>query len=118
MIVKSMAKEQHILDLKKCFNNLRKNNMRLKPAKCTFGLGVDKFLGYLVSQRGIKANPKTIKAILKMQAPKKYKEVQKLTSRLTSLRKFMLKKAERCLPFFDILKGAHNATTFKWTSKC
>lgn len=54
MIVKNIAEEQHHMsDLKECFNNLRKNNMRLNPAKCTFELGAGKFLGYLVSRRAI-----------------------------------------------------------------
>ena len=49
--------------------------MRLKPAKCVFGVSSGKFLGFMVSQRGIKANPKKVKAILDMTSPRSVKEV-------------------------------------------
>lgn len=79
--------------------------MRLNPLKCTFNVSSGKFLGFLVSQRGIEARPDKIKAILDMAPPSKIKEVQKLTGMIASLRRFVAKSADRCLPFFDILRG-------------
>ena len=52
--------------------------MKLNPSKCAFGVASGKFLGFMVSQRGIEANPKKVKAILNMTSPKIVKEVQKL----------------------------------------
>ena len=52
--------------------------MKLNPSKCAFGVASRKFLGFMVSQRGIEANPKKVKAILNMTSPKIVKEVQKL----------------------------------------
>ena len=63
IVVKSKFKGDLIADLDETFNNLRKNKMMLNPDKCSFGVSSGKLLGYLVSHRGIKANPKKVKAI-------------------------------------------------------
>ena len=118
MIVKSLLVESHLQDLEECFIVLKKHNMKLNPDKCTFALEAGKFLGFLVSERGIEANPEKIKAILDMQAPKTLKDMQKLTERLAALRRFISKLAERCLPFFDTLRGATTSKTISWTEEC
>ena len=118
MIVKSMATETHLQDLKECFETLRTHNMKLNPDKCTFALGAGKFLGFLVSQRGIEANPEKIQAILDMHPPRTIRDVQRLTGRLAALRRFISKLAERCLPFFDTLRGATSTKTVEWTPAC
>ena len=56
LLVKSPTIEQHIEDLVDTFASLRLYNMRLNPEKCTFGVEAGKFLGFMVSQRGIKIN--------------------------------------------------------------
>ena len=62
-------------DLKETFDTLRQYSMKLNLTKCTFGVSSGKFLGFLVSQRGIKANPKKVKAIFEMSSPKMVKKV-------------------------------------------
>ena len=57
---------------------LRRNNMKLNPSKCAFGVSSRKFLGLIISQRGIEENPDKIQAILSMELPKNVKEVQSL----------------------------------------
>ena len=47
----------HLQHLDKAFNLLRQYKVKLNPEKCTFGVASGKFLGYLVTQRGIKADP-------------------------------------------------------------
>lgn len=118
MIVKSKTKEGHVSDLRECFKNLRAHKMRLNPSKCTCGFSSDKFLGFLITQRGIEANPERIQAILQMPAPTKHKDVQKLTRCLAALIRFVSKLAERCFPFFQTLKGAQNSRNFSWSPKC
>lgn len=59
LIVKSSGKD-HSDDLRECFETIRRNNMRINPNKCTFGVASGKFLGYMVSSRGIEANPEKI----------------------------------------------------------
>ena len=66
--------------------------MKLNHKKCVFGVASGKFLGFIVSQRGIEANPKKVQAILDMASPKTLKEDQKLTGRITTLNKFVSKE--------------------------
>jgi hypothetical protein len=70
-----------------------------------------KFLGCLVSTKGIKANPSKIEAILRMEPPKSRKGAQRLTGRMASLNRFISRSAERNLPFFEVLKSAE---VFQW----
>ena len=58
---------------------LRRYNIKLNPSKCAFGVSSGKFLGFMVSQRGIEANLDKIQAILNMEPPRNVKEVQSLT---------------------------------------
>ena len=87
--------------------------MRLNPSKCAFGVSSGKFLGFMVSDRGIKANPDKIQAILNMEPPRNIKELQSLTGRVAALNKFISKATDKCLPFFKVLKKA-----FEWTEEC
>ena len=75
MLVKSLDEEKHLDDLKETFDTLRRHYMKLNPSKCAFGVSSWKFLGFMVSQRGIEANPDKIQAILDMEPPKNIKEV-------------------------------------------
>ena len=75
MIVKSKKSEDHLTDLQETFNRLRRYNLKLNPLKCVFAVGGGKFLGYLGTERGIKANPEKILAILDMSPPRTIKEV-------------------------------------------
>ncbi|PKA53003.1 RNA-directed DNA polymerase like [Apostasia shenzhenica] len=76
VIVKSKNLEGHLDDLRETLDTLRRVNLKLNPAWCTFGAASEKFLGYLVSARGIEANPDKISAIVSMPAPKMAKEIQ------------------------------------------
>ena len=113
MLVKSLDKGRHLDDLQEIFNTLRRYNMKLNPSKCAFGVASGKFLGFMVSHRGIEANPEKIKAILDMKPLQNIKEVQSLTERVAALNKFVSKATDKCLPFFRVLKRA-----FEWTDEC
>ena len=78
--------------------------MKLNPSKCAFRVASGKFLGFMVSQRGIEANQEKVRAILEMALPRTVKEVQKLTGRIAVLSRFASKVTEKCLPFFKTLK--------------
>ena len=86
--------------------------MKLNPSKCAFGVSSGKFLGFMVSQRGIKANPDKIQAILNIEPPKNIKEVQSLTRQVAVLNRFVSKATDKCLPFFKVLRKA-----FEWTNE-
>ena len=77
--MKSLDEKKHLEDLQETFDTLRRYNMKLNPSKCTFELSSGKFLGFMVSQRGIEVNPDKIQAIMNMEPPKNVKEVQSLT---------------------------------------
>ncbi|KAL0445747.1 UNVERIFIED_CONTAM: Pro-Pol polyprotein [Sesamum latifolium] len=115
MLVKSKKAEDHIVDLEETFAVLRKYRLKLNPAKCAFGVQGGHFLGFMVTQRGIEANPLKIKAILDMMAPACVNEVQRLTGRIAALSRFTSKSAEKSLPFFKILRKAR---TFDWDASC
>ena len=106
MLVKSKEKLTHLDDLKEMFTTLKKHQMRLNPSKCVFGVALGKFLGFMMSQRGIEANPEKVRAIIDMASPKTVKDVQKLTGRIVALNRFVSRATDKCLPFFKTLKQA------------
>jgi hypothetical protein len=75
MLVKSEESGDHIHDLCEAFATLKKYEMKLNPAKCAFGVSSEKFLGYMVSGRGIEANPEKIRAVMEMQSLKTTKQL-------------------------------------------
>jgi hypothetical protein len=86
----------------------------LNPEKCTFGVPSGKLLGFLVSGRGIEANPEKIKAIENMKSPTRLKEVQRLTGCMASLSRFVARMGERGQPFFALLKKQDK---FEWNQE-
>ena len=113
MLVKSKEELAHLDDLKETFTTLKQYQMKLNPSKCVFGIASSKFLGFMVSQRGIEANPEKVQAIINMALPWTVKEVQKLTGRIAALSRFVSRAIDKCLPFFKTLKQA-----FAWTDEC
>nr|XP_021860959.1 uncharacterized protein LOC110799981 [Spinacia oleracea] len=103
-IVKSKLETDHLDDLRETFETLRRYQMKLNPKKCVFGVKSGKFLGFLVSERGIDANPDKVEAILSLPQPKSIKDVQRLTGRMAALTRFVSKSADRSIPFFNTLK--------------
>ena len=75
MVVKSKLVSEHLADLTSIFEILREHQLRLNASKCSFGVGSGKFLGYMVTHRGIKVNLDQIKAINNLQTPRNPKEV-------------------------------------------
>ena len=82
--------------------------MKLNPIKCVFGVTLGKFLGFLISQREIEANPEKIKAIIDMRHTNTKKKVQQLNGRIITLSRFISRSVERCLPFFKTLRQIKN----------
>ena len=75
MVVKSKLVYGHVGDLESIFEILKKHKLHLNTSKCSFSVGSGKFLGYMVTHRGIKVNPDQIKAINNLQPPRNPKEV-------------------------------------------
>ena len=85
MVVKSKMVSEHVGDLRNIFEILRKHKLRLNASKCSFGVGSGKFLGFMVTHRGIEVNPDQVKAINSLQPPRNPKEVQKITGMAATL---------------------------------
>ena len=63
MVVKSKLVSDHVKDLGDVFEILRKYRLHLNESKCSFEMGLGKFLGYMVTHKGIEARPDQMRAI-------------------------------------------------------
>ena len=112
MLVKSTTAKL-IAHLVEAFLILKEYNMELNPVKCAFGVSAGKFLGFIVNNQGIEANPDKIKVVFNMPSPSSIKEVQRFTGRMAVLSRFESRASDKCQPFFQILKKA-----FQWDACC
>ena len=112
MLVKSARETLHLDDLQETFNTLRWYNMKLNPSKCAFEISLGNFLRFMVSQRGIEANPNKIQAIQNIESSNTIKEMQSLTRQVAAFNRFVSKATDKCLPYFKVLRKA-----FEWVDK-
>ena len=94
MVAKSKLVFEHVGDLKSIFEILKKHKLRLNASNCSFGVGSGKFLGYMVTYRGIEVNPDQIKAINNLQPSRNPKEVQKFIGMMAALNRFISRSAD------------------------
>ena len=111
MVVKSKVVFEYMRDFGDIFEISRRHKLRLNTSKCSFGVGLGKFLGYMVTHRGIEVSPNQIRAINSLQPPRNPKEVQMLTSMIAALNRFISRSAGRCRPFFLLMNKWKG---FKW----
>jgi hypothetical protein len=115
VVVKTQEDEGLISNLTETFDNLRKFKMKVNPKKCTFGVPLEKLLGYLVSRQRIDHNPENVSAVTNMVPPESLHDVQKLTGCMAALTRFISHLGVRGLPFFKLLK---NRTSFNGPKRC
>ncbi|XP_057744670.1 uncharacterized protein LOC130962479 [Arachis stenosperma] len=115
ILAKTTRPDDLLNDLARVFASLRQHGMRLNPLKCAFAMEAGKFLGFMITQRGVEANPEKCQAILQMKSPGCIKDVQRLAGRLTSLSRFLGASATKALPFFNLMK---KGMAFEWTPAC
>ena len=115
MLVKSKVVSEYVRDLGDIFEILRKHKLRLNLSKCSFGVGSGKFLGYMVTHRGIEVSPDQIRAVNSLQPPRNPKEVQKFTGIIATLNRFISRSADKCRPFFLLMNKWKG---FEWTKEC
>jgi len=104
ILVKSLRSSDRVQHLSETLDHLRKYKVKLNLEKCTFDLPSEKFVGYLVTQRGIEANPDLVSAIFDMRSPTCVKKVQILNERLATLIRFLSCSIDKCKPFFQAIK--------------
>jgi hypothetical protein len=100
VVVKTRNFSTLIDNLEEIFTSLREYRKKLNPNKCVFGIPSGKLLGFIISQRGIEANPEKISAITSMKALTCIKNVQKLTGCMAALNRFLSKLGEWGILFF------------------
>ena len=115
ILVKSKIGENHVQILGKLFERLRKYQLKLNPAKCSFGVKTGKLLGFVVSSRGIEVDPDKAKAIQEMPAPKTEKEVRSFLGRLNYIARFISQLTVTCEPIFRLLKKKNPGN---WDNDC
>nr|KYP65874.1 Transposon Ty3-I Gag-Pol polyprotein [Cajanus cajan] len=115
MVVKSNSVADHLADLAEIFGELRKHNMRLNPEKCTFGVKGGKFLGFMLSARGIEANRDKCRVVLEIRSPSNLKEMQRLSGRLVALSRFLPRLADKISPMTKLL---WKASAFSCNETC
>jgi hypothetical protein len=100
VVVKTKQSGTLLDDLKETFTSLRRYRVKLNPEKCTFGVPAGQILGYIVSQRGIEANPSKIKAIEALEPPTELRGVQKFAGYLASLNRSVSRLREKAMPLY------------------
>jgi hypothetical protein len=115
VVITTRKEESLISDLTETFDNLNRYKLKLNPTKCSFGMSAGQLLGFLVSARGIEANPEKIKAILTMGKLAKLHDVQKLAGRVAALSRFVVRLGEKALPFYALMKKSDDK--FEWTEE-
>ena len=112
VVVKSKHVETLVDDLRLTFDSLRAYDIKLNPEKCVFGEPAGKLLGFIVSGRGIEANPAKIRALSQLDIPKDLKQIQKLTGCVAALSRFISRLGEKALPLYCLLRCTKH---FEWT---
>jgi hypothetical protein len=112
IVVKTKKASNLINDLDVTFKCLRAKNIKLNPEKCVFGVPRGMLLGFIVFDRGIKANPEKIIVITKMGPIHDLKGVQRVMGCLAALSRFISCLGEKALPLYHLLKKSEH---FSWT---
>jgi hypothetical protein len=107
-----VVKTRKASNLEVTFGCLRAKGVKLNPEKCVFGVPRGMLLGFIVSKRGIKANPEKIAAITNMGPIKDLKGVQRVMGCLAALSRFISCLGEKGLPLYSLLRKAER---FTWT---
>ena len=112
VVIKTRHVKTLIDDLRLTLDNLRTYDIKLNPEKCVFGVPSGKLLGFIVSNRGIEANPAKIRALSQLAIPTDLKHIQKLAGCMAALSRFISRLGEKALPLYRLLRRTEH---FVWT---
>jgi len=115
MVVTSPKEAAHLADLEELFCTINECGLKLNPEKCVFDVCAGKFLGFLLTKRGIEANPDKCATIIQMKSPTNTKEVKQLTGRMAALSRFLSASGDKGYPYFSCLRKNER---FQWTEDC
>ena len=113
--IKSHSKGDHLRDLKVIFDIMWAHQLKMNLEKSFLGVSSGKFIGFIVTSKGIHVDPDKIKAIQNMQPLRNLKELQGLQGRLAYIRRFIANLPGRCHPFSKLMK---KGVSFIWDDAC
>jgi len=113
--VKSRAKSDHIANLKTVFDIMRAHQLKMNPTKSFLEVTSGKFLGFVVTSKGIHLDPEKVYAVQEMQPPRNLREHRGLQGRLAYIQKFISNLSERCQSFTRLMK---KGISFIWDNTC
>ena len=108
MIAKFQGEDDHVVNLRKLFERLKKFQLKLNPTKCTFGATSEKLLGFVVSKKGIEIDSDKVRAIQDLPPPRTQKKIKSFMGRLNYIARFISQMTAKCDPIFKILRK-HNS---------
>jgi hypothetical protein len=112
IVVKSRKAGDLIDDLEVAFKCLREKGIKLNPEKCVFRVPRGMLLGFIVSERGIEANPEKVSVVTNMGPIQDLKGVQRVMGCLAALSRFISRLGEKGLPLYRLLRKSER---FSWT---
>src|SRR6185503_17876282 len=104
VVVKSKGYQEHLADLRKALECIRRHGLKMNPNKCAFGVSAGQFLGFMVHERGIEISQKTITTIDKIEAPTTKVELQSLIGKINFFQRFISNLSGKIQPFSSLLK--------------
>ena len=104
MIAKFRTTQDHLVDLRKLFQRLKKHRLRLNLNKCAFGVTSRKLLGFIVNGKGIEIDPTKVQAIRSMPMPKTEKKIQSFLGRINYIAYFIAQLTATYEPLFKLLR--------------
>ena len=113
IVVKSSAEKDHLDQLQRSLERMRKYGLKMNPLKCDFGVHAGNFLGFVVHKKGIEINQNKTKAILETKPPSTKKELQSLLGKINFLRRFTSNLSGRTVVFSPLLR-LKKEDVFKW----
>ncbi|XP_024196954.1 uncharacterized protein LOC112200165 [Rosa chinensis] len=116
VVVKSQKRGDHIVDLRKVFERMRRHRLKMNPAKYVFGVQAGDFLGFIVHQRGIEVPEDKASAVINASPPRTKKELQRLLGKINFLRRFISNSAGKIQPFSPLLR-LQGQNEFVWEPK-
>ncbi|XP_050217645.1 uncharacterized protein LOC126668497 [Mercurialis annua] len=116
VVVKSNTEEVHLADLRKGFERIRSNGLKMNPLKYAFGVSAGNFLGFLVHQRGVEVDKNKAKTIINAEPPKTKKQLQRLIGQINFLRRFTANTAGR-LRSWSVLLREKETDHWIWTDE-
>ena len=106
IVVKSKNRENHVHHLQEVFHLLRRYDMKLDSSKYAFSVSVGKFMGFMVTQKGIEVSLDQIKVVMETPTPSNKNELQRLTGKLVALGRFITRFIDKLRRFFLVLRKA------------